>query len=166
MADLRYYKLYKNYNNNNYVSYLSPYYLNLYYHKENSINKTFNYIYSRFSNIEVLLSDWKAGLREIIFSKIMRITNIDYDYSLEKSLIQRHEDCLQDSLLELFLDKNYIHTKNTSYYTYIINIIPFIYSKYFNRYLLKDQKYINKLPILYYHPEPNIEILSLFKKIN
>ncbi len=152
------------YNGNNYQTYLSPYFINKAYHKESNPSKVFEFVYLKYRDISKLIEDWEQGTRDVIFARIMQLTGADLNPDVESIIRINHPDILQDTLIRI-LDaaKNYVYTKHTSYYTYLINIFPRIYRSELNRYKQSLESYKDSIVI---ESEINTEILLEFKRIS
>jgi hypothetical protein len=141
---LKYYTLYKDrFLGNSYSSYLSPYFLNYFYYKNKDINKCFTYLVSRYQDIDTIILDWNNGVRDIVWAKVMKITGADFDQDLEYFIQSNHADILNQSMLDLFLVlADYLHTNRSSFYTYVVNILPYIYLGAFEHLYSKEKKHL------------------------
>lgn len=126
----RYYNLYLDqFRGNNYTSYLSPSIVNDLYHKhDKDIMSTISYIITRYRDFDKLFVDWEDGVRDIIFCKIMKMTDADWDPDLEHLLREFHEDLLLEAIYRFYKQVDqYVHTDRSSFYTYIVNALPYAY---------------------------------------
>lgn len=166
---LKIYQLYLDrYNDNNFYSYLSPYYLNKYYHTDKNVYKSIGYIFERYIHFDQLITDWTKGIRDIIFTKIMTMIGADFDEDLEYFMNLYHEDIMIDTMMALLKDlSGYVHTNRSSFYTYVINIFPYTYCHAFNSIYVREQKYITlkdslNLPIEDCTPKTDLVFQQIF----
>lgn len=63
----------------------------------------------------------------------MRITGADLDKETYDSMVSLHKDTWQEVMIRLFksIEESYVHTKKTSFYTYVVNVLPKMYSMRF-----------------------------------
>jgi hypothetical protein len=81
-------------------------------------------------------------MRDIIWSRVMLLTGADFNSEIEDFIQVHHEDLLAEALLSLFKNlDSYVSTNRSSFYTYVVNTLPYDYSRAFYSLYNDEVKY-------------------------
>jgi hypothetical protein len=95
-------------------------------YQEGKMNQVLELFYKAYSNLDVLLDDYRYGYRDLLFSKVVSLTGIYRDDDTMQLFKCNYDDLIIDTLVQ-FIDTidNFVSTDKSTFYTYMINIIPY-----------------------------------------
>lgn len=103
-------------------------------YKNNDLSSILVEIYNAYSDPNKLIQDFDYGYRDLIFAKTIGLTKIKDNDTLMYLFLNEYEDILMDVLVAFIKScDNYVETSKTSFYTYIIYTLPFLFSYSFSR---------------------------------
>lgn len=108
----------------------------------NHVHDLLALIYTKYSDPNQLLEDYFWGFRDPLFKKIVSLTGIAKDPERMDRFLNDYNDLIIEALIK-FVDEmnNYVESSTTSFYSYIVNIIPFRFASLFSS-LFNDKEHV------------------------
>lgn len=124
-------------------SYLNSVIINNIPQKERQF-KIMELFFTQYNNIENLLRDYELGFRDPLFTRIMYLSNAHRCVDTREIFRENYNDLIIDTLLE-FIGKmdNFVESNSSSFYAYMVNIIPYRFTTLFSSLLYKYNSHVD-----------------------
>lgn len=108
-----------------FMSYLQPSKINK-LHKDGNINQIIEEFYSSYQDPQKLLTDYRWGFRDPLFSGVVRKTGLTFNEDRQRIFLENYEDILSDSIVRFLSElDNYVEESKVTFYSYMCNILPY-----------------------------------------